>query len=696
MYGNKVNRATAKRKRSSYSAEIFARKILANEFEGVARFFIDVFEKCIKLEKKKQEGTEVIGAYFVALITRRCHVLFFIFLDIFLSYREIPEQDWPDYLKGYDLDLFEDIVRKHFVTDEDLLSLGGRIADGYIQDGSLPYIIVLDELLLHGRALNHFLLKLERSLMNRLEDHGETDASEIKDEVVRMVELNIYVQNKGTLLLFSRYQNCLHVKKVYDEKGWKQFSRKVSVLVSISEINNVAYSWGFQIPEKSLWNMNTNIKSDFVLIRTDLQNIRQDNYIYLYPNVENPKAVCTVRMKESFVSAENGENLLMLVPFIILGRHSFESALKLHKMLKEELVDTRFIKWISSRDEYIESKRGEEFYYRWLSETNELVLCYLLFKKFWNSIAEEDKKKVGNIQEYVDYLQISRNYMSSCGAINTMNKEENDMEAILESIWEWEPEEGLLEKYLDIATSDAESIYSNSQIQFKRQPDEQGFCQKKIQYNVEDVIASIGIEAERNAYEKCNSGVIFEEEKLTRCGKNYSLKDVIESYCERINDSEAVDIYQVIAAILQAMDLGLIGMNEYYEEKKLFTMVRAGEQSLFIRAIWFRNFLAVLNEINQRYGHHMEDVRSEIYRFIKQLIKRKNIVLDEENITPQKLLNFISDVKGIGHTLNSWDFLQYDLIDKKNQRTGEEIRVVDFLLDEMVTQMEYMTIYIGV
>lgn len=691
ILGNRIN----------YSAESLAREILESEFEEVALFFVKIFEKCLQLEKKGCKAGTESSIYFVAFITRRCHVLFLVYLDIFLSYRNEASEKRPEYLKNYDLDQLERIVKEHFVTDADILSMGGKIADIYTQEGVLPPIIVVDELLLHGRSLNQFLLKFEKSIQTRLENIHTREKlytlQNLRDALVEAISLYVYAQNDDTLLLFSRYQKCLCVEKKSDAKGWRQFSKKIALLVSVSPINNVAYSWSFRIPAKSFPDMKVNASEGFNLIKTDMQNIRQDNYIWLYPDSSAPKAVCTVRVKESFVRGENGERLLLAVPFIIMGKRSFRSALRLHRTLVEELAEQPFSQLLSSRDDYIENTNEAIFYYRWISETNELLLSYMMFRKFWNALPFSLKNEIGDIKQYVDFLQISRNFLYP---YKNNRKRENDndvLEKLLYSIWDWEPENDAFEKYMSLAVFDAEELYDSRKVGFsvKRLIEEHEFCQKKIIHDVEDVIAEIGIEAERNAYEKSISGAAFSEETLSIWGNNYSLKDVLRRYCERTWTYDGVDMYQVIAVIVQAMDLGIIGMNARCEKEKLFTTVRAGEQSLFIKPIRYHDYITVLKKIDRKYGYSLANVKIELEDFMKRL--RKTMVGSDKDIfETDELYTFLMELHVSGQSLEDWDFSMCDAIDKVSPRNRKEIHAIDEFLEEMITQMRYMAIYNGV
>src|SRR5699024_3438760 len=87
-----------------------------------------------------------------------------------------------------------------------------------------------------------------------------------------------------------------------------------------------------------------------------------------------------------------------------------------------------------------------------------------------------------------------------------------------------------------------------------------------IVFAVEDSIAHIGIQAERNAFDRFQSSSIFNDIDLTNWGKNYSLALVLDVFQDTLNRykedlKEKPSLYQFIAILTQAMDLGLLGMS---------------------------------------------------------------------------------------------------------------------------------------
>lgn len=130
------------------------------EAENFVRFFLSLCLSCLQYIKRGK-------AFVVALVTRRCHVLFEIFWKI--SHRsgfweQVQGGYFGEDLKKLTPQDLEKIYLNYFITDNALLASVDQLAKFYQRNKDLPELIIVDELLIHGRALNHFLLELEERL----------------------------------------------------------------------------------------------------------------------------------------------------------------------------------------------------------------------------------------------------------------------------------------------------------------------------------------------------------------------------------------------------------------------------------------------------------------------------------------------------------------------------------------------------
>lgn len=665
------------------------------EFIDVALFFGYLIKKAASYQNK---------TYILCFITRRCHVLWGIFYDYFMACKDTMKLDasespvfeeikpmMEDFLN---IDL--EMVQQHSVTDTNLSSQFETLKEYFEQRKQELHIMIVDELLIHGRALNLFLSTLEQNLLDGIQDPTEADF--IRSKFLNSIHLYGYTRNDDVLLLLPRYRECLTVSKIRSKVSWRDLSARFARLIAVSSVNNVAYSWSIRTPvledKERSYPLYDNIYDVFHHYRTGIQDTLEDNFIYLYPSDSCVKAICTVRSKRSLLPLCTGkfpcESYQMYVPYIILDGLSIENIQRLHQRIIQDIENSSNLKiaGIFKRSgNFIQNVENvPQKYYRWLAETNELVLSYLLFRKFAKQVWGYTNEQISQLSEYIDYQQLCRNY-------NWIEIDGDDIRIdktgeFLKDIWLWNPPDELFDEYMELLLDGTEpfwngetfgpSDYLDSNKHVLCEEGQKG-KDNPIAIAVLDVIAEIGVEAEENAHSRLTSNIEISDELLSSWGTMDSIKRFLfkcqESFSEYSNYQEgipaAADLYQVSSVLLQAMDLGLVGMNPLYGQispekssfESLFTMIKAGEQALFILPNRFREFIAVLLKMEERWGENREDFKIDIQRFSLEYCK-KNKGIDESSsileLSTKPLLNsllrFMESIWRSGQSIAEWDF----------------------------------------
>lgn len=630
-----------------------ARRILEQDYEGFSCFFAELFSECFKLE-----DTEPEKRFMVAFLTRRCHVLLEIFLNIFAYYADPACPDpLPPYLQNIDLCRIENIVERHFITDSNLVTQADEIAEYYHDCGRFPKIIILDEIILHGRAVNSLLLKLERGVLRRLEqlepELDSLDRSLAITQLSHSIDLQIYAQNNEPLLLLDRYSRRLHAKRLCNPIEIRSLSNGFATLVANGNVNNVAYSWNFNISNpvaRKSWETFPLVPG-FVKVETQLKSIWQTCCLWPYPDASAPRAVCAIRWKRG---GEASDDILM-VPFLVTDRLPRENLYRLHKRICEDIGNLK-LSFLEGRDDP-DIGTAESNYLRWLSETNELILSYLIFRRFC--------RNDGSYAQWAVYLKtaiLARNYKRPLpygAGYGEIVKE-------LKSIWSWEPPcPDLLEQYLNILLAGAKPLWDaaglDSVSQGTRRVDGSTPESKKLIVAVEDTIASIGYEAEQNVYEKSSSGVFLSDEILADWGRKYSLSEMLSrcgKYWRRYSKGSVIDVYSAFALIMQEADLGIIGINPQYDDSadRVYSMARAGEHSLFIKPTRYRDFIPVLTQIYKR----CRDCQFDLYLEIKRFIKHLSTCQPGLKTTAEELYDFMQDLERTNQKIEEWNLVLPD------------------------------------
>ena len=675
-----------------------ARQILGEKvYEGVCTLFLRVLNRCIQYE---EEGLR--AGYFIVCITRRCNVLW---ENLWLTLQEEDSQDKDGIIQdiqkairllgglesGSIMENYRAFKKKHYVTDVAFRSMSGHLVEHYYYTNELPKIILVDELLIHGRGINGFLYGMEESLREQYArlisinaKNDEKDANQICKDFVDALTLDIYAVNRNDRLLLSRYAERLVNYTQFTRAEWREISMRFAQYISVGEMSNVGFSWSLHYKDgfASLLNELKDVNGPFHSITTALQGIEQRNFLFFYPDEKKPKLTCTIRFKR------NAFDEIVCVPYIMYDHLVWENIYELHKHFCKEAISRdnfEVAEFLQQNDWYIESdiEENKKYYLRWISETNDLILSNLLMRKFIREVIG-DADWTEHRQKYlikVDYSQLLPNYR-----LHFQTDEEDIADIAVEKLWNWD---GDLEKYFDLLLKDSRPFWQGRFLPEAFSTD--SLCTQlksddPIVFAVEDTVAQIGIQAEYNAYIRYSGNTILSDRELISWGDNYSLEATLKSFHKILHhyteDMEvAPNLYQVFAVIMQAMDLGLIGMSTVLsqppaieeeeptsENPEIYTRQRAGEASLFILPIRYKEFLPKLKVIVERYSEYPRILSSEIDELVEQLLPKRFFAPDDwkqrphrsSKIMKDRLKYFVGGLMQSGQNFQEWDFALED------------------------------------
>ena len=312
--------------------------------KGISDAFCEFFTSVLHgaLAYQNNDKTRPV---FITVITRRCFVLFFSYYEMLCwcidhPYSERPHP-WKKCTRDDMIELAE-TFRNCVITDNAAWAMAYDMVRNYATSGVFPQLIVTDELLFHGRALNGFLYGLEERLLHAKSLYKDKFPYDIPDEIfiqnIFLSNLTIRVANRnvGASVLLARYQQNL-VKNNSPKIGlaiedWRNYSIAYAQYVSVCGINNTGFTMGIAIPTKQDQDVPSYNNSLFTKVGTNLQNIEQDTWLYFYPSAEQPRVVCTVRYKQS----QTAEKKNLYVPFLIFDHIDPKQLLELHYELVQE------------------------------------------------------------------------------------------------------------------------------------------------------------------------------------------------------------------------------------------------------------------------------------------------------------------------------------------------------------------------
>lgn len=734
---------------------VICRLMGKREFQAFILFWLSIYKEVIDGAESIDELLQLKKGkrlLFVAFLTRRCHVLkeiFYVVLksDQFKNQVQNGEIDLsavglkPEQIEDSMIDF---VYNNFFITDFNLLSMSRGFAQYYFYNRTLPEVIVADELLLHGRAVNQLLFKMEDAVsrhfceLKKQEMAGSVPEQEmaleqwgerIRTEFQNSVHILVFARKNGTLLLFSRYaQEGRFSALEYDLKRWRSLSLCFARIVSSSTFNNVGFSWSL-CPQVSAfpflterynatepyWQPEEAEKLPLLLFRrvaTHMQDICLQHYLRLYATDGTLKAILSVRIKKS-LSKSNGIQKLMIVPYLMMGKVPNENVWALFKRLRSDVLSAcgdqnlrGFLNILPDDPEINPQDEAQEglawnmetvalFDYDRICGINNLFLNCLLIKNFWPSIGENWNW----LKEAVDWQQLNSNYRR----FDPETGELQDQRKALEAIWSWNPT-ATLEDYLETLFSNVKGLdLQDYTMELSEQSEqEQNLEESLLEKCVLNVVSQLGLGAETNAHERLTSDVTFDEKLLISWGNNRSILEVVSMCREQCVQMgmKKPDIYKVVAEIIQAMDLGIIGMNTALDSpKSSYTLVKAGEQALFVKPIRYRNFIPLFSEIERKYSGDRGAILREIRYFAENnseyILEKDNSLFcgcsgnaeeDAKKMT-KELVSFVEELYHSGQTISDWDISLSEQLDKDN------FSFMSQLIKDIDLQNKYLQLY---
>lgn len=619
--------------------------------KGISDAFCEFFTSilCKALAFQNEDKTRPV---FIAVITRRCFVLFFSYYEMLCWCIDHPDSNRPSAWKNHSRDEMIELAqafRNCVITDNAAWAMAYDMVRNYATTQVFPQLIVADELLFHGRALNGFLYGLEKRLLHAKFLYKDEFSCEIPDKIfvqdVFLGSLTIRVANRnmGSSVLLPRYQENLAKHNSNIElpiEDWRNYSIAYAQYVSVCGINNTGFTLGIAIPTEHDQVLSSCDDSLFTKVETSLQEIGQDTWLCFYPSAEHPRMVCTVRCKQS--QTDKKKNLY--VPFLILDHIDPKQLLELHRQLVQEAYASgkQAVASLLNRMDGVlleEKNQKKELLVPWVAQTTDLVLSSWFIKRFLRDVKGVSQQDIAGVwNDAINWEQLAANFqlydIANSAAANTIDA--------LKELWSWEPSRAL-EDYFSVYTANAKPLAVDWMEQRPANIGTVSGEDSPLVQCLEDTISRIGLEAERNAYTLYGSGLSFSDEALSHWGNDHSLDTLFGELHKQMQTYasvlDKVNLYEVVAIITQAMDLGLLGMNTILDKqpcedrasyrenpREIYTRQRAGEASLFLLPIRYRNFLPVLSEIQEKRGEDFDGAAFDLGRFVGSLSTKNDML----------------------------------------------------------------------
>lgn len=619
--------------------------------EEFARFFLNILR-----EANQYHQEDNACPVFVVVTSNRCLAMFSSYLRILCETTQDPDAASPSPWKSCNPDELQILIatfRSCVITSSAAWSMAYDMTQHYLETGTFPHLFVVDELPLHGRALTGFLYGLEKRLLHAetlyMEKFGAAAKSRAPIQEVFLDKLHISVvhQLAGASVLLPRYQRILTrdnpLSTELPLQTWRDYSIAYTQYASICGAHLIGRSFGFPVPEVRDHPIEATANSMFTKVCTRLQGIKQETWLYFYPSADHPQVICAVCCQPD----HNKGSQTMCVPYIILNHISWDSLLSLHNRLAQEAQTSgkrKLAAFLSRLEPVLEDTANSEpsLLTAWIVQTTDLVLSTWLLKRFLRDVKGVSQDELA--EAWLDSVDLEP-LICNFRIWGPTDQVRADILSALQELWTWEPT-GTLEEYLAVYTTNGQPISATWMGANQPAGDTELDENSPLVQCVEDTLSKISLEAERNAYTLYGSGLSFSDEAMSNWGDIHSMSTLLEKLHTQAETYIAVrgplNLYETTAILLQAMDLGLLGMSTVFVRQQatksqscwrsctdwnsynsspgeVYTWLRAGEAALFLLPIRYRNLLPVLDEIQEKRKEDLEGAAFDLNRFVDSL-----------------------------------------------------------------------------
>lgn len=540
---------------------------------------------------------------YIVFIVRRCYLLALI-MEKFTGRR------------------MEDSNKTVYLTDAALYLWCKELADCYRETGKFPTILICDDVLIHGRNINHYIQGLEKELCALLEEYENWI---IKQALLQAIRIKVYVRADNKLLLLDRYGVKLSYIRKEKASYWHKLSYDISMLISKTDVAYASYIYTEKISGQEFEKINI---EDY--IETRYQNKTQFTKVNFIGKNDAVKAVATIRILKN---RTQGEISYRVMPMVFLPNLDDKETNSLCDWITEKMAGTAF----TQQEKNILYKLQEVNGKRTFSELLTLFLSQALLQQFnaeYGIVIEKNDKC-----DEIDKL--ARNYNLS-GFIDEFDDTKSFLRKIISEQIITVDE---MRSEIDKAVSLERSHFAIDTVSKDKTVEKN--VKIKIVNELEQYFYDMAYEEERKAYLQKQNDDHSIAENLTRrvksCG--FVLKELL--------DHKSLDEAKIaVSYFLQMMDAGVLSVSSfaanYVHVVGFIQYAKAGEQSLLLYPLKEDEYMPMLYYMYQVCVRKCWKVENELKRYKAY----EACELEDEKF--EELLDFVKKLDDIGQSPEDW------------------------------------------
>lgn len=580
--------------------EFLCRVLGRNSFQRCSIFFKSVWSSC---------------ATYKVFISRRC-------LNLMAVFYESAAPEWKS-----------GSGEKSFFSEDALLSDAPAIAETYAGTSAIPPILIVDDVLIHGRTINTLIRDLTDRIYQALQEKGcQVDRVRLQTDVLYSIRIRVLLQSDRKILLYGAYQNRLKAEEICPLSVWHAFSSDVSQVISSGVIANTSFvpSLRTQILPKGGEKLYRRLseKADR-LARPFAWRNRFLEKAWVRPVTAGSgevKALCTLRVVPSEMDGTR-----LIIPTVLAADMQSRKVKQILRQKFWSCLDTK------------QKEASEEIFTYWQDDAPAVrgSLSFLLSQNMLLLLLQDCGVEW---EKAVDYEKIALSFRSRvCEGVNSF------FDAVAARKTPWMSWQEMDETLLDL-TEGAKPLFHGSEscdVRIVLPEDRERECIEKVWDALGDTLSEYGQEAEYHAFRQST-------------GKEYPsglqstavpLSDVLAKLYTRIErDVSAAFLEEdflccAVSLLLRYMDMGAAALSQDCARERYITGVRAGEQCQFVLPQRYASYLPVLIELER-------DCLWNLDRLLYQMRKLLTPVLDEKLL--EGLVDFVKSLYREGQCLQDW------------------------------------------
>lgn len=488
-----------------------------------------------------------------------------------------------------------------FYSDGALIANSPSIAKEYIETGVMPTTLIIDDILIHGRALSRFISSYVDAVYDQLVQMGiEKDKTYLEDIILDSITVRTIVRSSDPLLIPNKYRRCLRYKTdgsdVWSPGKWHDFSTRLSLIMDRGYFCNTSFVLSlYENDRLDIHDLFAQAAESAGFVKS-VQEKSDSHDVWVKPlknSYGDIMAVYTLRINKSEV-----DNNYRLIPFVMMSDISVDIE---EKTEGSRRISERIYKYFGS-DGAGKRIRSEALYL--LLSHNILLLLE----------QETGKKVISKKNLDIDKTKICFNVPCDTDFVSSVA--DSDMPLL-----SWNE----MDKFILDHTAGSVPLLCHSE-------DRGNAFEECTDTAVYEFLACEGEKRETEAY-LVNSG-----KNRIICGSGRI------PVSELFNQISCGNIINIAGSVLRAADMGIASVSPLINNGKCACAFHAGEQSLFVRVRRFANEIPVLVAMERDCVRNKDEIAKRIDKFYG----------DDQSHAAQ-LKNFLDILYATGQRFCDWD-----------------------------------------